>query len=216
MSTILERPVRDSQVVAGRAGMLAGPLFLTVVVLLTAAEWDFLHRAGWTVFGVNKVPYPSYTALGPYGSVQVANFLVSGLLVLGLVTGLGRHLTGRTGATARILLTLAALAICTSAFRTDPVPGPWSWHGTIHAISFLVVAAGSTVGILFAGLSLRRSATWRRFGTATALLAGWQVLVFTIGGGLLPGDTNFYIFLTGLFGWLFAAGRRLVQDAAAA
>ncbi len=214
MSVVLERPARSSQVVAGRAGMLAGPLFLTVVVLLTAAEWDFLHRAGWTVFGVNKIPYPSYTALGRYGWVQVANFFVLGLLVLSLVTGLGRHLSGWTGATARVLLTLAGLAAATSAFPTDPVPGPTSWHGVTHAISFMVVAAGSTLGMLFAGLSLRRSAAWRRFGTATAWLAGWQVLVFTVGGGLLPGDTGFYIFLVDFLGWVFLVGRRLVvQDA---
>ena len=214
MSVAVERPVEDAQAMAGRAGMLAGPLFLAVVVVLTAAEWGFLHRAGWTVFGTNKIPYPSYTALGPYGYVQVANFFVTGLLVLGLVSGLSRHVSGWTGVVARGVLTLAGLAVCTSAFRTDPVPGPWSWHGTIHAISFLVVAAGSTLGLLFAGLSLRRNPRWRTFGTATALLAGWQVLVFTVGGGLLPGDTNFYLFLLGLFGWFFATGRRLSRGTA--
>jgi hypothetical protein len=214
MSVVLERPVRSSQVVAGRAGMLAGPLFLTVVVLLTAAEWDFLHRAGWTVFGVNKIPYPSYTALGPYGWVQVTNFFVLGLLILMLVSGLARHLSGWTGATGRVLLTLAGLAAATSAFRTDPVPGPTSWHGVIHAISFVVVALGSTLGLLFVGLSLRRTAAWRRFGTATAWLAGWQVLVFTVGGGLLPGDTGFYVFLVDFLGWVYLVGRRLVVQAA--
>lgn len=213
MSVAVDRPVRDTQAMAGRAGMLAGPLFLSVAVLLTAAEWDFLHRAGWTVFGANKVPYPSYTALGPYGYVQVANFFLTGLLVLALVTGLSRHLSGWTGGTARVLLTLAGLAFCTSAFRTDHVPGPWSWHGTIHAISFVVVAGGTTFGMLFGGLSLRRSPQWRGFGTATACLAVWQVLVFTVGGGVLPGDTGFYLFLLGLFGWFFAAGRRLLRPA---
>jgi hypothetical protein len=51
---------------------------------------------------------------------------------------------------------------------------------------------------------LRREPGWRAFGTATACLAGWQVLAFTVGGGLLPGDANFYLFLLGLFGWFFA------------
>jgi len=211
MSVVVERPVWQRAVLAGRAGILAGPVFLTAVVLLTAAEWGFLHRAGWTVFGVNKIPYPSYTALGPYGYVQVANFFVTGLLVLALVQGLAAHLHRWTGVTGRVLLTLAGIAVCTSAFRTDPVPGPMSWHGTVHALSFAVVAAGSTFGLLFAGLGLRHEAAWRRFGTATALLAGWQVLVFTVGGAVLPGDANFYVFLLGIFGWFFAAGRRLTR-----
>ena len=211
MSVAVERPLERRSLLAGRAGMLAGPVFLTTVVLLTAAEWGFLHRAGWTVFGVNKIPYPSYTALGPYGYVQVANFFVTGLLVLSCVQGLGAHLHWWTGKAGRVLLTVAGIAVCTSAFRTDVVPGPVSWHGAIHAGSFVVVAAGSTFGLLFAGLGLRREAGWRAFGTVTACLAGWQVLVFTVGGVLLPGDANFYLFLLGLFGWFFAAGRRLTK-----
>jgi hypothetical protein len=213
MSVVVERPVQDAQVMAGRAGMVAGPLFVGIVVALTAVEWGFLHRAGWTVFGHNEIPYPSYTALGPYGYVQVGNFFVTGLLLLTAVRGLARNLPGRTGVVARILLLLAGLAVCASAFRTDPVPGPVSWHGTVHAISFFLVAVGSTFGMLFAGLSLRREPHWRRFGTATAVLAAWQVLVFTVGGGLLPGDVNFYLFLLGLFGWFFAVGHRLVRRA---
>lgn len=211
MSVAVERPLHQRSALAGRAGMVAGPVFLTTVVLLTAAEWGFLHRAGWTVFGVNKIPYPSYTALGPYGYVQVANFFITGLLVLALVQGISLHLHRWTGRTGRVLLTLAGIAVCTSAFRTDAVPGPVSWHGAVHAGSFVVVALCSTFGLLFAGLSLRREPGWREFGTGTACLAAWQVLVFTVGGGLLPGDANFYVFLLGLFGWFFAAGRRLAR-----
>ena len=211
MSVAAERPLQQHSALAGRAGMLAGPIFITVVVLLTAVEWDFLHRAGWTVFGNNEIPYPSYTALGPYGYVQVANFFIAGVLVLTLVQGLSAYLHRWTGTTGRLLLALAGVAMCASAFRTDHVPGPVSWHGAIHAISFFVVVAGSTFGLLFAGLSLRREPGWRSFGTATACLTAWQVLMFTIGGGVLPGDANFYLFLLGLFGWLFVAGRRLVH-----
>jgi hypothetical protein len=211
MSVAVERPLQQHSTLAGRAGMLAGPIFITAVVLLTAVEWGFLHRAGWTVLGDNKIPYPSYTALGRYGYVQVANFFLTGLLVLALVQGLSAHLHRWSGTLGRLLLTLAGIAICTSAFRTDHVPGPVSWHGAIHAISFVVVVAGSTFGLLFAGLSLRREPGWRSFGTATASLAAWQLLMFTIGGGVLPGDANFYLFLVGLFGWLFAAGRRLLH-----
>lgn len=211
MSVAVEQPLQRRSLLAGRAGMLAGPVFAGIVVLVTALEWGFLHRAGWTVFGANRIPYPSYTALGPYGYLQVANFFVTGLLVLTLIQGLSAHLHRWSGVTGRVLLTLAGIAVCTSAFRTDVVPGPVSWHGAIHTGSFVVVAVGSTFGLLFAGLGLRRQPGWRAFGTVTACLAGWQVLVFTVGGGLLPGDANFYVFLLGIFGWFFATGRRLAQ-----
>ena len=198
----------DRSAIAGWAGMLAGPLFITVVVLLTAAEWDFLHRAGWTPFGANAVPYPSYTALGPYGAVQVANFLVTGLLVLAVVVASYDRFRGWSGWLARVLLTLAGLGMCTSAFRTDVVPGPISWHGAIHAISFVAVAGGATLGMLFAGIAMV-SRGGGGFGVATIALALWQVVTFIVLGGVLPGDTNFYLFLVGLFSWVFALGLRL-------
>src|SRR5690349_24509938 len=124
--------VRLDSRLAGLCGMLAGPVFVTTVVLLTVAEYPFLRSAGWTVFGHNAIPYPSYTARGEFGYVQTANFAVTGLLVLGLVLGLAVHLHGRSGVAGRVLLTLGGMAVSTSAFTTDRVPGPVSWHGAIH------------------------------------------------------------------------------------
>ncbi len=211
MAAIVEsrRTARTALSRAGWCGVLAGPLFVSTAVLLTLAEYGFLKGAGWSVFGDNRIPYPSYTALGRFGFVQVANFFVTGALVLAFVTALGAHLHGWRGGTARVLLTLTALAMCTSAFRTDPVPGPMSWHGLVHALSFVVVVATSVFGLVFAGLALRREPGWRRWGTATALLGPWQALTFTVGGGLLPGDTAFYVFLLTLFGWIGLTGRRV-------
>lgn len=198
---------------AGRAGMAVGPVFVGLALLLTALEWDFLHRAGWTVLGTNDVPYPSYTALGSYGVVQELNFFLSGVLMLLFVQGLAAHLHGWNGVLARVLLTLAGLAICTSVFRTDPVPGPTSWHGVVHGVSFFAVLFGTVLGMLFGGAALRREPGWRRWGWSTIAFGCWQVLVFTVGGGLLPGDAGFYVFLLGLFGWVFLTGRRLVHAA---
>jgi len=204
--------VRLDPRLAGLCGMLAGPVFVTTVVLLTVAEYPFLKAAGWTVFGHNPIPYPSYTARGEFGYVQTANFALTGLLVLGLVRGLAAHLHGKAGAAGRVLLTLGGMAVSTSAFTTDRVPGPVSWHGAIHMGSFLVVLLGTVLGSLFAGLALRHEPGWRRWGTGTAWFALWQVAVFTVGGRLQSGDASFYVFLLGLFGWLAATGWRLRQQ----
>jgi Protein of unknown function (DUF998) len=204
--------VRVDSRLAGLCGLAVGPVFVTTVVLLTVAEYPFLKAAGWSVFGTNPIPYPSYTARGEFGYVQTANFAVTGLLVLGLVQGLAAHLHRWTGVVGRLLLTVGGLAICASVFTTDRVPGPVSWHGAIHRGAFLGVLLGTVFGMLFAGLALRHEPRWRRWGTGTALLAGWQAAMFLVGGGLLPGDSSFYLFLIGLFGWLAATGWRLRQQ----
>ncbi len=36
------------------------------------------------------------------------------------------------------------------------------------------------------------------------------MLCFTVLGGLLPGDSGFYLFVLDLFGWVFLTGRQLL------
>ena len=135
------------------------------------------------------------------------------MLVLAFVQALSSRLTGWTGTTGRVLLTLAAVAISTSAFRTDRVPGtPSTWHGYVHTISFVVILTASVLGMVFAGLSLRRRAGWRTWGTVTALLGPWQFVMFAFGGALLPGDTSFYLFILTLFGWILQTARLLLRE----
>lgn len=197
----------------GRAALLAGPLFVGVALLLTWLEWDFLRAAGWRPFGSNEIPYPSYTALGSFGAAQVLSFFVTGLCVVTFAQALGTLLRGKAGVAGRILLTLAGTAIMTSSFRTDRVPGPHTWHGTIHGVSFMLVVLSSVIGMVFTGLALRRVPGWRRWGRVTVWWAPWQVLCFTVLGGILPGDSGFYLFVLGLFGWIFLTGRELLAAA---
>jgi hypothetical protein len=198
--------------IGGWCGMAAGPLWVGVVAMLTVAEYGFLTHAGWSFLGDNKIPYPSYTARGPYGLAQTLNFAVTGVLVVLFVAGLAPLLHRWTGLVGRSLLTVTGIAILTSAFTTDQVPGPATWHGTVHAVSFFVILVSSTFGLLFAGLALRRAPGWGAWGTITALLGPWQIIVFTVGGGLLPGDVSFYVFVLTLFGWIAATGRRLLHS----
>jgi hypothetical protein len=196
-----------------RAGMLAGPLFVSVALVLTWLEWDFLRDAGWGPFSANEVPYPSYTALGRFGVLQMASFFVTGACVVTFVQALALRLTGKVGAAGRVLLTLSGVAMMTSTFPTDHVPVVHqSWHGAIHGISFFAVVVTSVFGLLFTGLGLRRQPGWRRWGVLTAWLTLWQLLCFTVIGGLLPGDSGFYLFVLSLFGWVFLTGRQLLAS----
>ncbi len=105
----------------------------------------------------NEVPFPSYTALGRFGALQMVSFFLTGACVVGFVHGLATQLRGRTGVAGRVLLTLSGAAMMTSTFPTDHVPVVQSsWHGAIHAISFFAVVVTSVFGLLFTGLSLRR------------------------------------------------------------
>src|SRR5687767_1023527 len=72
----------------GGAGMLMLPLFAITVVVLTWAEWDFLHDLGWTVLHPHGVNYPSSLARGDFGLVQSLNFVVLGVLAFLFARGL--------------------------------------------------------------------------------------------------------------------------------
>ena len=205
---------RNRSALTARAGLVAGPLFVSVALLLTWLEWDFLHAAGWRPFASNEVPFPSYTALGRFGVLQMLSFFVTGACVVTFVQALATHLRGRLGLAGRVLLTITGAAMMTSTFPTDRVPvAHASWHGVIHAASFFVVLLSSVLGLVFTGLALRRQAGWRRWGTLTAWLALWQVLCFTVVGGLLPGDCGFYLFVVDLFTWIFLTSRQLLAAA---
>lgn len=70
---------------------MCGPvLFATVLLALSALQYDFMLGIGWRPLTDPAGAWPSGLALGPYGTVQVANFVVSGLLLA--LFALGFHL----------------------------------------------------------------------------------------------------------------------------
>ncbi|QFG22544.1 DUF998 domain-containing protein [Actinomadura sp. WMMB 499] len=113
---------------------IAVPVVFVGVILVEGAlrpGYTWPHRFG------------SELALGERGWVMIANFIVTGLLVMGFAAGLRRALAGRDGATAAPVL--AALFGCCmivgGVFVTDPKPGypegavvpaEPTLHGTIH------------------------------------------------------------------------------------
>jgi hypothetical protein len=118
-------------------GILAGPLYILVGLA------QILTREG---FDITRHPL-SMMSLGDLGWIQITNFIVTGLLVLGAAIGLRRVAEGdkrlRRGA---LLLGIYGLGVLGGGlFVTDPAlgfppgtpdtyPTTMSWHGLLHFI----------------------------------------------------------------------------------
>src|ERR1700694_2190548 len=80
------------------AGSIGPALFVVIVFVVTVLEWDFLHRLGWHLVQNSSVPYPSSTALGPYGWLQTLNFIQLGLSIIAIGICLWSTAAVRVGA----------------------------------------------------------------------------------------------------------------------
>ena len=67
---------------AAVAGTIGPVLFGSILLALSVLEYDFMLGIGWRPVANPAGAWPSGLALGPYGPVQVANFVVSGLLLV--------------------------------------------------------------------------------------------------------------------------------------
>ncbi|MBB5956434.1 hypothetical protein FHS29_003020 [Saccharothrix tamanrassetensis] len=120
-------------------GVLAGPLYL-----VTGFAQAFTREG----FDLKKHPM-SFLSLGEGGWVQIANFVLSGLLFLAMAFGVREAIKGRRGGTwGPVLLGIFAVGmIAGGVFVADPAfgfpvgapegqPEVLSWHGTLHGVAF--------------------------------------------------------------------------------
>jgi hypothetical protein len=164
------------------AGIVAGPLFLAVWAL-----------QAFTRDGFDPGRHPiSLLSLGQLGWIQIANFVVTGALLVGCAVGLrhvlhrgrggtwGPWLVGAFGAgliLAGVLVTDAGAGFPSGA----PAGAPkLSWHGALHEVGYLVALVSWTAACFvfrgrFATLGRRRG--WARACVATVaaflVLSGW-------------------------------------------
>ena len=180
--------------------MIGPGLFGGVLLTLSVLEYEFMLGIGWQPMADPAGAWPTGLALGPYGTAQIANFLVSGFLLC--LFALGLHLevaTGRASAApGTTLLFVAGVAMMLMGFRTDPIEraGPRSWHGLIHDCAFVVFVLAFLAALCFLWWGWRRDERWRgcaRYTLATGMLA---VLLL-----LLPG-VAYYLFLVTLLVWI--------------
>ncbi len=161
------------------AGAIAGPLF--VVVGLVQA----LTREG---FDLTRHPL-SLLSLGDRGWVQIANFIVAGVLMLAFAVGARRSLGDGPGRVwAPVLFGLYGVGLVLGgAFTADPamgfpagtpdgIPTEWTFHGGVHAfaapLAFLaLVAVTFVVARRLSWEGHRRAAAWSRvIGVACLVL----------------------------------------------
>jgi hypothetical protein len=194
------------------AGLVGPPLFAAIVLVVTAIEWDFLHDLGWSArpFASPDAPWPSVLALGDYGFLQIVNFLLLGVSILGLAVALFRLLDVRRKFGPALLVLLAAgvgLAAVRTDYRTAYGGGPDTWNGTVHAVAFTIFVPAAVASTLALALQFRRDERWRPMSRNT-LIAGLVALA-SIAAFLAFGcNVFFWIYLTIVLAWLMLVSRR--------
>ncbi len=168
-----------------------GPLLNVVVVLILGAT-----RPGYNAW---QMP-DSSLELGAGGWIQIFNYIICGLLLLGFAVGLRRVLrTGRGSTWGPILLGIYGLSfIVIAIFVTDPVLGyppgasdTTTIHGTIHILFGLVqfislAAACFVLARRDAADPARRGWVWYSIATGLLVIASYIAFVLTykfLGGG---------------------------------
>jgi hypothetical protein len=191
---------------AAIAGMMGPALFGIVLLALSALEYDFMLGIGWRPVADPAGAWPSGLALGPYGLAQVANFVVSGLLLA--FFSLGLHLgatNGRGSLLGPAFLFVAGAAMSLMGFETDPIRRvePRSLHGLIHDAAYVIFVLCFLTALFSLWRRFEADSRWRghaRYTLATGILA---VLLL-----LLPG-VGYYAFIVTLLAWIEATAIRL-------
>jgi len=159
-------------------GLLAGPLFVGTF-LVSGAFRD----------GYDPLRHPvSSLALGPAGWVQVASFLVAGVLTLVFALGLRQSLKPGPGAAAGPILigVWGAGLVGAGVFLTDPVsgypagtpasPDQPSWHGLLHDLVFSLPGFAGFAAAIF----VLAYAFARRHAPAWAVYSGLSGIAFVV------------------------------------
>jgi hypothetical membrane protein len=183
------------------AGAFAGPTFVLTVLVQSYTVPGFDPRFDWL----------SLLSLGPWGFVQITNFVLAGALNLLYAVGLWRTLHGRpSGTFAPILIAIYGLGLITvGVFTTDPAsgfppgsvhPSTPSVHGAIHAVVALPIFLGAAAALaVFVRLFVsRREAGWGLYCAASAIL----MLVCFFASFSSPSVMARFLDLGVLIGWL--------------
>ncbi len=191
---------------AALAGMIGPILFGTVILALSALEYDFMLGIGWPPLTDPAGAWPSGLALGLYGPVQVANFVASGLLLALFALGLHLGVTDARGSVfGPALLFVAGVAMALMGFETDPIRrvGPRSLHGLIHNAAFVFFVVAFLAALFSLWRRFEANPPWRghaRYTLTTGILA--VPLLF------LP-DVAYYLFIVTLLTWIEVTAIRL-------
>jgi hypothetical protein len=180
--------------------ILIGPIiFAIVLIILTVIQYDFMRGLGWHPITAPTFDWPSGLALGPYGIVMTATFIISGLLIAILALHLKADLNpARTSQAGSALLVLSGLFLASLAFTTDPTirTTPATWHGRLHDLSFVLLGLTLFPSMIVLGFAFLQNESWKSFSLYT-----WLTVAFAIPAFILKGAA-FYIFLFAILFWI--------------
>ena len=180
--------------------ILLGPIiFALVLVTLTIVQYDFLRGLGWHPINDPTFDWPSGLALGPYGIVMTATFIISGLLIALLALRLKADLKpAATSQAGSVLLVLSGLALASLAFTTDPTirSTPATWHGRLHDLSFVLLGLTLFPSMIVLGFAFQQNKSWKRFSLYTWLTVACAIPAFILKGAA------FYVFLLAILFWI--------------
>jgi Protein of unknown function (DUF998) len=212
-------PLRVTRSLLGY-GVIAGPFFVVVSLAqaLTRDGFD-LTRHAWSLL-----------ANGDLGWIQVANFTLTGAMLVAFAVGLHRALAGGRGGrwAPRLLGTFGVgMALSALVFRADPAQGfppgapqqpRLTWHGALHypvaGVAFLSLVVACFV------LARRFAAEGRGGWAASSRVAGVAFLVGFAGLSASAGApwsvVSFIVALVVVFAWISAVAvhwyRRAGED----
>ncbi|MDQ3862082.1 MAG: DUF998 domain-containing protein [Actinomycetota bacterium] len=191
---------------AALAGMVGPVLFAATLLALSAIQYHFMLKIGWRPLADPAGAWPSGLALGPYGWIQTANFVLSGVLLVLFAAGL--HLEtkdGRGSWMGSASLSVAGAAMALMGFDTDPIrrTGPRTLHGLIHDLAFALFVVALLAALYLLWWRFREDALWHhhaRYTLATGVLA---TLLLP-----LPG-VAYYLFIAVVLVWISTTGVKL-------
>jgi len=202
-----------------------GPLLFIIVLLIEGAT-----RPGYSAWH----NYGSSLSLGPGGWMQIANFLVCGLLMLCFAIGLRQVFrTGRGSVWGPILLGVFGVGLMVAGvFVTDPslgyppgthTSGPQTLHGTIHGVNAIITFGSLAIACFVMARRFAGDPNWKGWALYS-LVTGVLVVASFIAAavvsaldesGILPGSLTGLIQRIGIiagWGWIALMALRLLSQ----
>ena len=187
--------------------ILIGPaLFAFVLTTLTIVEYDFLLSLGWHPIDNPTFDWPSGLALGRFGWIMTATFIISGLIMTLFARRLFLDLKpGMASKLGTTLMAFAGLFLATLAFTTDPTIRDTSatWHGRLHDLSFVLLGLSLFPAMIVLGFAFRADERWKNLAVYT-----WGTLALA-GPAFFIKGAAFYVFLLAILVWNEIAAIRL-------
>jgi hypothetical protein len=203
----------------------AAPLLWCGVVLGPVFYVTFLIQA-LTRSGYDMTRHPiSLLSLGGAGWIQILNFVVVGLLAIGLHLGAKQTLTGRAGGIwiPRLFLSFGIGMVVAGVFPPEPMlgfppgspntlPTTMSVKAALHGLGFLLVFTSLTAVAFIFGARVATSAGWRIYSICTGLLIPLLLCI----GFVAQRATSIAFIVIGVvaFGWVDVISWSLLKGTA--